>query len=265
LSRVTLFLKGNLDLRDTLHSLRRGDGAVAWNGINEVMRAQRPGCTVRVRHETCVRSDTLLSVDGTIPPELSARGLDLGSRPLESQYSKAVFETDADAIVLSLQPDLMTTVFRHRRDGYFLYPEGWARWSKPDQEWMGEAFERVAPLEVGPAIAALTAVVARLQARTDAPILIYNISAAIPGDQVHVHAGLEDILSTRIRRFNLGLIELSQKTGVSVIDVDAVLARAGADRMKLDALHLNADGCRLVAEEVVRVLDDLGLFPEADG
>ena len=33
---------------------------------------------------------------------------------------------------------------------------------------------------------------------------------------------------------------------------------AGADRLKLDAFHLNDEGCRLVAAEAVRVLDDLG-------
>jgi hypothetical protein len=33
--------------------------------------------------------------------------------------------------------------------------------------------------------------------------------------------------------------------------------------LKLDALHLTAEGCRLVADEVVRVLEDLGLFQAA--
>ena len=69
-----------------------------------------------------------------------------------------------------------------------------------------------------------------------------------------------DTFATRIRRFNLGLADLSERTGVSIIDVDSLLARAGADRLKLDALHLTAEGYRLVAEEVVRVLEDLGLL-----
>ena len=67
-----------------------------------------------------------------------------------------------------------------------------------------------------------------------------------------------------MRRFNLGLAELSQQTGISVIDVDRIVARAGADRLKLDTVHLTAEGCRLVAEEVVRVLDDLGYLPAAE-
>ena len=67
-------------------------------------------------------------------------------------------------------------------------------------------------------------------------------------------------MATRIRRFSLGLAELSQRCGISVIDVAAVVARMGADVVKVDALHLTAAGCRGVAEEVVRVLDDLGIF-----
>jgi lysophospholipase L1-like esterase len=77
---------------------------------------------------------------------------------------------------------------------------------------------------------------------------------------VHCLQGLGEIYATRIRRFNLGLADLSEATGISIIDVDAIVARAGADRMKLDAIHLAPDGYRLVAEEVVRVLEDLDMF-----
>jgi lysophospholipase L1-like esterase len=107
-------------------------------------------------------------------------------------------------------------------------------------------------------------IIERIRSRSTAPILVYNISAVVPGEAVHAHQGLGDILSTRIRRFNLALIELSEATGVSIIDVDTVLARAGAERLKLDAVHLTPDGCRLVAEEVVRVIEDLGLLPPPD-
>ena len=69
-----------------------------------------------------------------------------------------------------------------------------------------------------------------------------------------------EILSTRIRRFNLGLVELSEELGISIVDVDAIVARGGSDRLKLDTAHLTPDGYRLVAEEVARILDDLGCF-----
>ncbi|HLJ20573.1 MAG TPA: SGNH/GDSL hydrolase family protein [Stellaceae bacterium] len=261
-NRLTLFAKGNLDLRDTLHSLRLG-GALAWNGVGEVVRARFPDWSIRVRHETLTRTDALLAATGEPPEELVGRGLDLGAYPPESQFSRAFFETDADAFLLSLQSDVTTTLRRRRGTGWLLYPEGLATWSGADQTWLEAAFDRDGPLTVEASMAALEAIVARRRAISAAPILIYNLSPFVPGEWLHAHQGLEDILSTRIRRYNLGLIELSQRTGISIVDVEAVLARAGAERLKLDALHLSAEGCRLVAEEVVRVLEDLGLFDGA--
>jgi hypothetical protein len=263
LNRLTLFAKGNLDLRDSLHSLRLG-GAVVWNGVNEIVRERHPDWTVRVRHETWTRSDALLETAGAIPADLAARDLPLGAQSAASQFSPAVFETDADAILLSIQPDLTISLVRHRREGYLLLPTDWQAWPRAEQDWIRANFASAPSLDVAESMRGFARIVERIRASTRAPILVYNVSSAVPGEAIHAHRGIEDSFSTRIRRFNLGLIELSQKTGISVIDVDAILARAGADRLKLDALHLTAEGCRLVAGEVVRVLDDLGLFETAE-
>jgi lysophospholipase L1-like esterase len=75
--------------------------------------------------------------------------------------------------------------------------------------------------------------------------------------------GLGETFSTRIRKFNLALTGLSEESGISIIDVDAIVARHGATRLKLDAVHLNPKGYALLAEEVVRVLDDLGVLDTA--
>jgi hypothetical protein len=56
------------------------------------------------------------------------------------------------------------------------------------------------------------------------------------------------------------LAELSEDLGISIVDVESILARAGADKLKVDAMHLTADGYRLVAEEVVKILVDLGVI-----
>jgi hypothetical protein len=69
---------------------------------------------------------------------------------------------------------------------------------------------------------------------------------------------MDDILSTRIRQFNLALIELSQRSSISIIDVDRLVAAHGQQAMKLDTTHLTEHGCRVVAGEVLRVLADLG-------
>ena len=236
------------------------DGKVLWNGINEIVRARFPGTVVRVSHETFTRSDALLEANGPVPVSLLARGLPLAPYTPAAQFSRAVFDADADVVVLSLLQEMTSTLLRHRRDGYLLYAANLEAWAAADRDWIREEFVFTGALDVETSVRNLEAIVARIRQRSDVPILIYNVSSVVPGDQVHSYQGLEEIFSTRIRRFNLGLIELSQLSGISIIDVDTIVARAGADRVKLDPVHLTADGCRLVAEEVVRVLDDLGRF-----
>lgn len=260
MGRLTIFAKGNLDVRDTLHSLRLG-GKLAWNGVGEVVRERFPGWSVRLRHETFTRSDALLEAGGSAPAELAHRALPLGAYPLASQFSTTIFETDADAYVLSSQPDLNTGLVRRRPSGYLLYPEGRSGWSAADRQWLSEKFLGAPALDVSASMDNLARIIERIRSRSVAPILIYNISAVVPGERVHVYEGLEETLSTRIRRLNLALVELSQRTGVSIIDVDRIVALGGADRLKLDALHLTAEACRLVAEGVVRVLEELGCLP----
>lgn len=257
--RLTLFAKGNNDVRDSLHSMRVA-GEVRWNGVNELVRARFPGTLVRVRHEVWTRSDALLNANGTIPAALSTWQLPLDPYTPAAQFSQALFETDADAIVLSVQPDLVTQLLEHRRDGYLFYPQNWPSWSAADKLRLRNEFAPAPALDVDLSMRNFARIISRVRERSPVPILIYNLSSVVPGETVHCHQGLGEILSARIRKFNLGLIELSEKTGISVIDVDAILARAGAQRLKIDALHLTAEGYRLIAEEVVRVLDDLDCF-----
>src|SRR5690348_14739973 len=117
--RLTIFAKGNLDVRDALHGLRLG-GVTQWNGINEALRATHPHVTARVKHETWTRSDALLAATGETPAELAARDLPLGAYPAKSQFSTAVFEPGPDVVALSLQPDALSALARHR-DGWLLH------------------------------------------------------------------------------------------------------------------------------------------------
>jgi lysophospholipase L1-like esterase len=257
--RVVIFAKGNVDVKDTLHSLTVGSQHL-WNGLNEIVRVRYPGTTIRVRHETWTRSDALLATTGQAPPELAERPLALAAYPLRSQFSHALFEAEADAFILSLQPDITTSLFQHRERGHLFYPNNHEDWPVEDQLWLRQNYIETATLNVEQSMCNFARIVERIRKRTGAPILIYNLSAVIPGEWVHCYEGLGETYSTRIRRFNLALTELSQRTGLSIVDVDRIVSRAGADRVKIDTVHLNADGCRLVAEEVVRILEDLGVL-----
>jgi hypothetical protein len=118
-------------------------------------------------------------------------------------------------------------------------------------------------IAVDTAMSNLAAIIAKIRDRTKAPVLIYNLSPIIPGEQIHCYMGLGETFSTRIRKFNLALARLSEEMGISIVDVDAIIARHGADILKLDAVVLTPHGYRLLAEEVVRVLDDLGVLETA--
>jgi hypothetical protein len=259
--RLTLFLKGNVDVHDSLHSCRLG-GKVEWNGINDIVRERHPGWAVRVKHETFTRSDALLRADGSVPGALKTRELPLADYPLESQFSRAAFETDADAIILSIQPDVHFRLARHRAEDFLLYRYDRDAWSESDRRWLAADFEEAPRLSVEQSMANFETIIDRIRERTEAPILVYNLSPIIPGESIHCYQGFDDSYSTRIRRFNLGLIDLSARTGVSIIDVETALARKGAEALKVDSFHLKPAGYRIIAEEVVRVLEDLGLFQE---
>jgi hypothetical protein len=257
-SRVNLFAKGNVDVHDSLHSCRIG-GEVRWNGINDVIRG-RIDTVVRLRHETWTRSDAILEANGTTPPEIAGRQLFLGSYPAPSQFSTALFDNTADVIILSVLGETATTLVKHNRAGFLFYPGETAKWSQTDRDWLKSDFTRRDLLDVATSMSYLRKIIDRIRVRTEVPVLIYNVSSIVPGETVHSLQGLGEIYSTRCRRFNLGLAELSEEVGFSIVDVDSIIGRAGADNFKIDAMHLTPDGYRLVAEEVVRVLEDLGVI-----
>ena len=262
--RVTIFARGNVDVRDTLVA-HRAAGTVAWNGINEALRKQSIAATVRVRHETHARSDALLAANGHVPDVLLKRPLPLAAFPPAAQFSRAVFDAQADAFVFSIQADVYTVLFRHIRDGFLIHARDWATWPEDDRAWLRDQFMPTGLLQPADAIASLGRVIARLRERTQVPVLVFNVSCVMPGDAIHCHVGLDETFAARSQRFNLELIGLSRASGISIIDVDQVIARAGADRCKIDQIHLNAAGCEAVATEVVRVLADLDVLPSPEG
>jgi len=260
--RLTIFAKGNADVRDSLLALIE-DGVARWNGINVALATRQPGWRARVIHEVSARSDVLASADGAVPAGSATFASSLGAFAAERQCSPRLYAGEADVVVLSIQADVMNRLAVHRGDGRALYPHDLDNWPTEHRARFVRDYADAPPLDSDAAMQALARVVARLHEAGDPAILIYNMSPIVPWERIHCYAGVPETLAIRIRRFNLALVELSRLTGVSIVDVDAVVARGGADRLKLDAVSLTAEGCRLVAEEVVRILVALGRLPEA--
>lgn len=259
--RLRIFAKGNVDVHDSLHSCRLGSDLL-WNGINAVFRERSLEVMARVRHETWARSDALLAAEGRIPEVVASRDLPLGAYPATSQFSRAVFEDPADVIVMSILPDVMSGMVRHKDTGVLLYPSGLDQWSPEDRLWLKSDFDALEPLDVAQSMDNLRAIVSEIQAQRATPILVYNLSPVVPGETLYCYQGMDETLSDRIRRFNLGLVELSRQTGINIVDVDRILAEHGVSALKRDPVHLTAEGYRLLAYEVVRVLEDIGVLED---
>jgi len=109
----------------------------------------------------------------------------------------------------------------------------------------------------------LLGVIERFRQVNDAPILVSNLSTVTPGETVHAYLGIDESYAQRVRRFNVALVDAAMQVDFSIVDVERIVATGGARTLLTDAIHLSAEGCRAVAGEVVRILDDYGVLPEA--
>jgi hypothetical protein len=253
--RLTLFAKGNCDLVDSLFASHDASGR--WEGLNEALRTGGSPWRIRLRHETFIRSDALLAAPGEVPEALRTLTF---ARPYDatSQFGTAFFDGDADAYVLSIEPDVTMTLARHRATGHLFFPGFRDEIAPPLRSWLRAECEAAPPLTPDQTYANLKTLINRLRTRTQAPVLIYNLSSVTPGDQLAMYRGPAETLRTRIQRFNLALVQVSAETGIFVVDVDRITAHAGAHRLKLDNTRVNAAGSRLVADEVLRLLQEAG-------
>jgi hypothetical protein len=257
---VRIFAKGNVDVRDSLLFSRVGD-RVEWNGINEVLRVRHPDAIAKVRHETCARLD-LIPLPGELlaaPLAEQVKTLPCHAHPADSQHHTALFDGSSDVVVLSLQADVLNSLVRHRRDGWLLLPDGYSGWDARSKDWLRSECENAGLAALETTLRSLRRLVPVIEQRLGAHVLVYNLSPLIPGEWIHCWAGAEDSLGLRVRRFNLALAELSAELGFSIVDVERIVASTGV-RIKIDLPHLNAEGWRLVAEEVVRILEDRCVF-----
>jgi hypothetical protein len=262
---VRIFAKGNVDVRDSLLWSKVG-GVVQWNGINEVLRARHPQAIAKVRHETCTRLD-LIPLPGEAtplaPPAQVAQRLPSKSHPIDRQQRTAMFDEPADAVVLSLQSAATNALVRHRRDGWLLLPDEIEGWDAEPRAWLERECEYAGLADIDTVFARLRLLIPAIEERTGAQVLVYNLNPLTPGERTHCWIGAEDSITLRVQRFNLRLAELSAELGFSIVDVDRLVASAGAESLKIDLFHLKAEGWRLLAEEVVRILEERGCLDAA--
>lgn len=93
-----------------------------------------------------------------------------------------------------------------------------------------------------------------------AHVLVLGASSVDPDDDVHDYHGIEDTPATRIHRFNLAILEIAMQTGISIIDVDRIIAELGGAQHVLRVLDYSPEAHRTILRELHRVIADIGFF-----
>lgn len=259
---VRIFAKGNVDVRDSLLWSKVG-GILQWNGLNEVLRERHPHALARVRHETCTRLDLIpLPGESTArePPAEAIAWLPSKSHPLDRQHRTAMFDEPTDVVILSLQSAATNALVRHRRDGWLLLPDEIESWDAAPRSWLEQECEYAGLADIDTVFAHLRRLIPAIEEHTGAQVLVYNLNPLTPGERTHCWIGAEDSITLRVQKFNLRLAELSAELGFSIVDVDRLVSNAGAERLKVDLFHLRPEGWKLLAEEVVRILEERGIL-----
>jgi hypothetical protein len=223
---LRVFLKANEDVTDSLLSIRDG-GRKVERGLRELVQEKYQGrFALDILQEPCGRADlTLQEVEGPyLPADLHAQGSRAGA--FRSRLGRGPF----DVVVLSLLPDVLPS-----REGALSVAE----------------FEDT-----------LSRLVRALQERCDAHVLVYNCSSFDPADHVHNYHSAGGSFALRAHQLNLCLMRTSLRQGISIIDVDRVIAELGGRHHVEQAGRYSAEACQAIGREFLRVLEDIGFFEE---
>jgi hypothetical protein len=261
---LRVFLKGNDDLCASL----LGEPAEKQAGTSSLQdlfyEKYGDAFTIELTHEPYARSDVLLDqVDmPVLPAELREQDWGRDTDFIATQFRTRLFEEPRDIVVFSVQPDMAHPVWRHHRSGYLLCPPpGWEQdWTPARKSWFAENFLPLGLLPVAEFKANLARLIRAVKGRLDAHVLIYNVSTVEPDDQVHNYHGQEDTWALRAHQLNLALMQLSVMEGISIIDVERLVAEHGASRHVLQAGRYSREVHEAIRREFLRVLEDIGFF-----
>lgn len=166
-----------------------------------------------------------------------------------------------DVVILSLLPDLCYPLWQNSRTGRLVT----ASLEDTDvrRAQLAQAHYNAAGLTTAAQFqTALIGLIQAIKERLDAHVLVFNASSIVPGDTTYRFYQQPDTLAVRIHKFNLALIDVSVAEGISIIDVDRLVADAGGVQQVLAPLTYGPAAHQALAREVLRVLEDIGFFEQ---
>lgn len=204
------------------------------------------------------RTDHLVQrLAGATPDEVRAIGLP--DDFLAEQFSSPLGSPDLDVVILSAASDIQGPQWAGP-GGVVRCPDDFRSvWSPDVVAAFDEAFEE-APLPTAEAYAESTrAAIAAIKAASNAHVLLLGVSTlGVP--RVTSYAGRDDDHRLRAHRVNAVQLRLSMELGVSVIDVDRVVANYGGAGQVDGPFGYSPAVASAICDEIASVLADIGFF-----
>lgn len=95
----------------------------------------------------------------------------------------------------------------------------------------------------------------------DSRVIMLSASSVVPNEAVSNYRGLdEQTRALETHRLNLATMHLSREEGISIVDVDRIMAELGGSEHVLGYLDYSPHACEAIASEFVRVIADYGFF-----
>lgn len=184
------------------------------------------------------------------PETLRRRGL------LEDLDVRALLEQPQRLVIISFLPVVAMPALKHRDGGVFLAHQGVReRWSAQDAALVQAECELQPALSAHEAARAFEPVIDRLQQR-GAAVAIATAFRHVREPLQHRAAAGPPPLRELIRRANLEVASLSQRTGCFVLDLDRPLAQEGGDPLASDCFGGAGHAAELALEELVALVMD---------
>jgi hypothetical protein len=192
-----------------------------------------------------------LDAEAPGPPEtLRRRGL------VENLDVRVLLEQPHRLVIISFLPVAAMPALKHRDGGVFLAHQGLREhWSPEDAALVHAECEPQPALSPHEAALAFEPIIDRLQQRGAAVAIVTAFRHVREPLRHQASVGLPP-LRELIRRANLEVARLSQRTGCFVLDLDRPLAQEGGDPLATDCFGGTGQAAELAMEELVALVMD---------
>ncbi|AVH63798.1 class I SAM-dependent methyltransferase [Nostoc sp. 'Peltigera membranacea cyanobiont' N6] len=267
---IRILVKGDRDAIDSLLPITQGAKKLDKSLQDLINEKSDRAFQIEIICEPGGRSDLWLQQLAEIPSLNEWHAFEqLGSFPskqletlLTEQSPTSLLAADIDIIVFSTQAEITKNLWQHSQTGYLInILEDWEQQlSEAEKQEFQQHFSPTGLLSVEQSQANFSQLIQLLKEKTGAYIICYNCCDFDPSDRTTNYHNIGETLRLRIQKLNLALLKLSMQEGISLIDVESLLAELGAAQHVTRGLDYSPEAYQVICQEFLRVITDVGFF-----